>query len=286
MTYALFQQTNLPKWEVSLFFQGPIKIEKPINFNTRKDYDREIPLYSNVSIDFNDRHRFDHSYKIKVNTFALKRDIAYKWAFIFVGMSFDVLSFLIDVPLTLTLNNQRVNGEFEYEQSRVVTTEELEFAFKESRLLFLTKPPFLRALSWYRKALLSTDPFDKFLAFWNSIEIVSSNYHTKTEKTKAGSKNQIWQSFNDIWNITTVNTLFSNLDLWLKENYNIRNDIAHGLISIDIDKIEEISSRNVNLQLIAQKFLEDWRNNKLNPESELSEEKRQLLEDKEWFRAE
>jgi hypothetical protein len=55
----------------------------------------------------------------------------------------------------------------------------------------------LRGLGWYRKGLYTEDPFDKFLAFWNAIEIVAAYYQSEfvpsidRERAKKGSKSQI-----------------------------------------------------------------------------------------------
>jgi hypothetical protein len=73
---------------------------------------------------------------------------------------------------------------------------EVEKAFHEAHRHAVNNPPFLRGLGWYRKGLYTEDPFDKYLAFWNAIEIVASKYYRyipgiDIDRAKKGAKNQI-----------------------------------------------------------------------------------------------
>jgi hypothetical protein len=123
---------------------------------------------------------------------------------------------------------------------RVIDREEWLSAFNESRSLATSEPTFLRAMGWYRKGLYTEDPFDKFLAFWNSIEIVAAKYHPKTEAAKGGTKNQTFECFHALWGDRNRWPLIAEDEQWIKTNYEMRKDIAHGIASIDVEQVEPV----------------------------------------------
>lgn len=282
----------IPKWKIELFIQGPINLDEDfIEFVSRKDIQyKEHPLYSNIIL-YQDRPRFrDRSSAMinaTVNAYAETSDLANKAALLFVGLALDVLSFNTVCPSQVSLRSNKFNpSEYEYTTFRITSIDDWKNAFNEARLLLFTEPTFLRSLSWYRKGLCSEDPLDRFLAFWNSIEVVAGKYHIVNEKTKSGIKNQIWQCFVDTWGDISTWKIIANQDKWIEENYNIRKDIAHGLISIDIESIENITAKLPIIEKFAHAFISDWRKNKLNPESKITAEIDSRLTDKQWFKIE
>lgn len=275
-----WENESLPKWTTDIFVNGPIEIEHDITFRSRKDIEYGDPLYSNIVI----RKERDRV-KLSVNSFAEDAELGKKAAFIFSGLALDVLSVKTMSPLYISIykKNQRYNS-LANEVKRIITEDEWKFAFKESRLLTLTEPTFLRALGWYRKGLITEDPFDKFLAFWNSIEVVAGKYHTRTDRTQNGIKNQIWQCFQDLWGNIENWKLISGNQNWIDDNYQTRKDVAHGIISIDIDTIEAIVNKLQIIEKLAHIFLIEWRTQKLSPENNITLEIQEKLDEREWIR--
>jgi hypothetical protein len=187
----------------------------------------------------------------------------------------DVLAFAIDRPLFLSLHERRRSLDRHERQDvrRIVTHQEIEDAFKEVRFLEKssssalrgnTNPSVLRSLGWYRKGLYTEDPFDRFLAFWNSIEIVAARYCRDLQgidqaRARKGIKNQVWACFTELWGPCKGWPVIPANDKWIDESYEIRNDIAHGAGSVDIERVASVASRNDEIQQVAHRFLQDWR---------------------------
>lgn len=141
----------------------------------------------------------------------------------------------------------------------MITEEELRSCFELSRQLNLHETKMLRALNWYRKGLYTDDPFDKFLAFWNSISVVASGYHNDNERTRLGIINQIWDCFVTLWGQDCNNWEYVNGDeRWVNDNNDIRNNIAHGLVAVEIHYVEDVITRLDSAQKVAYKFLTQW----------------------------
>jgi hypothetical protein len=273
---------GLPKWTTDILVNGPIDIDKEISFRSRKDIEFGDPLYSNVNIS-KDRN----SIKLSVNSFAPDIEYGKKAALIFSGLALDVLSVKTKCPLYVGVEEQKLGRYFNnYDILRTVTEDEWKFSFQEARLLKLTEPTFLRALGWYRKGQNSDDPFDKFLAFWNSIEVVASKYHTPNERTRQGIKNQIWQCFLDLWGDCNNWKIIAGQKGWIDDSYKDRKNVAHGIISIDIASIQEISNKLSVIEKLANIFLVEWRVNKLKPENNITEEIREKLDERDWIKIE
>lgn len=271
---------NLPKWTTKIFVNGPIEIEKEITFRSRKDIEYGDPLYSNIII-----KKERDGVRLSVNSFAADAELGKKAALIFSGLALDVLSTKTRCPLYVSIHEKRPRYSFiESEISRIVTEEEWKFAFQESRLLTLTEPTFLRALGWYRKGLVSEDPFDKFLAFWNSIEVVAGKYHTKTDRTRNGIKNQVWQCFIDLWGDCENWEIIKGQTDWIDKNFDTRNAVAHGIISIDVASIEGIIAKLDIIEKLANLFLIEWRNKKLHPEQNITQEIQEKLDERDWIK--
>lgn len=275
-------ELEISKWTTKVFVNGPIEIEKEISFKSRKDIESGSQLMSNIKIT-----NTGDGVILKVDSFASELKYGKKAALIFSGLALDVLSMKINCPLYVRLYDKIANINFNDKNiQRTVTEEEWRFAFKESRLLTFTAPTFLRALGWYRKGLLSDDPMDKFLAFWNSIEVVAGKYHTRNPRTKSGIINQIWQCFLDLWGTPENWKVIPNQENWINENCETRQDVAHGLIAIDLDSIEIISNKIVIIEKLAHQFLVDWRIGRLNPEGEIDDTIREKLDEEKWIKIE
>lgn len=275
-------ENGLPKWTTNIYVNGPIDIDNEISFRSRKDIEYGDTLYSNVII-----KKAKDGIKLSVNSYAPDIEFGKKAALIYSGLALDVLSVKIKCPLYVSIHELRPRYNFsEYDVLRTVTEDEWKFAFYESRLLKLTEPAFLKALGWYRKGLNSDDPFDKFLAFWNSIEVVAGKYHTSNKKTDKGIKNQIWQCFKELWGECDDWKIIGGQTDWIDNAYQDRINVAHGIITIDVASIDEITKKLNVIEKLANIFLIDWRQKKLKPESNLTPELREKLDERDWLKIE
>ena len=264
---------ELPVWEVSLMVYGSITVERTIRFSEFKGLRLNDPFYSDIEIR---RNQFDSGVEATVTAFAPTQYLAREAAILFFGQTLDALALQINQPLYLNFNDNRSSSNVNrnqtsnasYNTSRRVRKEEWQEAFKEARLLASTETTFLRSLSWYRKGLHSEDPFDKFLAFWNAIEIVARKYHPPIPRTRTnGSKSQIWESFKALWGECENWSIIQGQGLWIDNNYEIRMTIAHGTQPIDIETVKAVTQKLDTIQQVAHKFLVDWRHQKLNPQA-------------------
>lgn len=125
-------------------------------------------------------------------------------------------------------------------------------------------PSFLRSLGWYRKGLTTDDPLDKFLAFWNAIEIVASKYFhyvpgIDQERARKGCKNQVWACFSTLWGPCDSWPVIGGQTNWIDDSYAIRLDVAHGVAFIDIHKVAEVAERLPAIEEVCYQFLKGWR---------------------------
>jgi hypothetical protein len=255
---------DIPTWEVTLFVYGPIATKRLIQLNEPKGFELgNDPFYSDIKIE-----RSSSGIKAEVSAYASTEELAYKAALLFFGQMLDVLALKINLPLYLSLYDRKISLKEEaYKTRRIVTREEWRTAFREARLLALSETTYLRALGWYRKGLHTEDPFDKFLAFWNSIEIVTNKYHPPIPSDKAtGSKSKIWESFKKLWGDCKNWPVIPGQTKWIDDNNEIRNKIAHGTQPIDIETIDEVIKMLDDIQKVAYEFIVGWRENELEPQ--------------------
>ncbi|MBT2622837.1 methylamine utilization protein MauJ [Chryseobacterium sp. ISL-6] len=245
-------------YEVELNLSGTISLQSPINFSTEKEL--EIGAIFNSSVKINNNQQ---GLKISTTVRTNSEDKAKKIALLFIGKMLDVLSFKLNKPLNIS-DNEIINKSLRGNVRAIIEKNEFREAFEISRNLNLNHTTFLRGLNWYRKGLYSDDPFDKFLAFWNSVSIVASKYHTPNARTSNGSINQIWNCFETLWSSDISNWEgINNNDRWINEMSNIRNNIAHGLIPIEIEYVEDVIGKLDNVKDVAYKFLNEWFNSQL-----------------------
>lgn len=248
-------------WEVNLYAFGPITIANHLKLNEPKGFRLQSPFYSDIEI-----RRTNFGIEAIVTAYASNEQLAYKAALLFFGQMLDTLAFQIDQSIYLSLFGQKHNFSQSYITRRQIEREEWQSAFREARLLALTETTFLRALGWYRKGLYTEDPFDKFLAFWNSIEIVTCKYHPPIPQDKpAGSKSQMWESFKELWGDCEKWPVISGQDKWIDNNNETRQEIAHGTKPVEIESIENVLNKIDNIRQVAHTFLSGWRETKLNP---------------------
>jgi len=257
--------SDLPTWEVKLSVFGPIKTRGPHEFKIFKAFRYNDPFYSDIGIETS-----ISGVDASVTSFASTSALAHKAALFFFGQMLDSLALLIREPLFLSFTKTRPIRNENHTVRRLVEEAEWITSFKESRGLNEYEPSFLRALGWYRKALYTEDPFDKFLAFWNSIEVTTSKYHTRDEKTKKGSINQIWQCFETLWGDCKDWPIILGDKKWINMNHEIRKDIAHGVKPVTVKSVENILDKLEGLEEVAYSFLTGWKEKKIPVDDHLS----------------
>lgn len=271
----------LPKWIITIYASGPIAAEGQFNFDSRKDVSTPHALYSKIKV----RNTSNGGLIIDLNAYAKNKNLAEKAAFTFLGYAIDVLSLKLDLPIELSVFDRQQSQRNQFSIKREITEKEFIDSFTESRLLRLTEPLYLNALSWYRKGLVSENPIDKYLAFWNSIEGLAGNYHTKNEKTKKGIKNQVWSIFRELYgDPKNWIILISDFDNWIDKTYYLRNEIVHGSGDIgESNFIENILNSTEELKKISSILLQKWRKEKLFPEIKINDNIKKKLDPSNWF---
>jgi hypothetical protein len=251
---------GIPTWEVDLFVDGPVTVKGRIRLNEPKSFQLKDLFYSDIEL-----WSMSFGVGVTVTAFASTRQLARKAAIFFFGQMLDALTIRVNLPIQLSEYERQFRGHSEsHSERRIVEVEEWRTAFREARILAYLHPTFMRALGWYRKGLRAEDAFDRFLAFWNSIEIVASKYHPDTKRTKAGSKDQIWECFDTLWGECDQWPIIAGNESWVKENYEIRKNIAHGVASIDVETVELVVEKLETIEHVSHIFLVEWYTKQLN----------------------
>ncbi|PGQ79687.1 methylamine utilization protein MauJ [Priestia megaterium] len=247
-------------WEVELFVYGAVKVSKTIAFRTQKGTQGINPFFSDIEI-----KNFNEGIIINATAFAPTSNLAHSAALIFVGQMLDCLVLELDepIPLFLSFDGKKFSSR-PSNVRRFIEKREFSQAFDESLYLSINEPTFLKAYGWYRKGLYSEDPFDIFLALWNSLEIVTSKYHPRSERARNGTKSQMWESFKIIWGECENWPLIIRGDTeWIDRNYEVRKNIAHGIANVNIEQVEEVLSKIDTIRRVAHSFLKTWRHQQL-----------------------
>lgn len=241
-------------WEVELFVYGMIKTKETMTLRQQKGRQEINPFFSDIEI-----KNFNDGIIIKSTAYAPNRNLANSAALIFIGQMVDCLAIKIDESLNLSFDGRKHFFKSS-NVKRFVERNEFITSFEEALHLSNTHPIFLKAYGWYRKGITSEDPFDSFLALWNSIEVVTSKYHPKNERAKNGSKSQMWESFKFVWGeCSNWPIIIRGNKNWIDQNNDIRNNIAHGVANVNFEEVEEVVSRLEIIKLISRKFLRDWK---------------------------
>lgn len=241
-------------YNVELLVSGPVTTRRPINFNTDKELDFGNVFRSDIAI-----RKHHQGFLISSTVYTANQDRAYKVALLFVGKMLDILSIKTNSALNVSFNEYRQLTDKNIVRA-VIDEEEFRFCFKLARQLNLDENKLLRALSWYRKGLYTEDPFDKFLAFWNSISVVADGYCNDNERTRQGIINKIWDCFVTLWGDCANWEHINGNDRWVNDNNEVRNKIAHGGVTVDIQYVENVITQLETVQNVAYKFLTQWAN--------------------------
>jgi hypothetical protein len=249
----------MPLWEVDLYVDGPVTVRERIKTTQQKGFLENDPFYSDIEI-----VRNPSGIKATVTARAPAQEIAYKAALFFFGGTVDVLTLSINSPMNLSFTERARTVAQHHDVRQIIERIQFEESFREARLLRANHPVFLRSLGWYRKGLTTDDPLDKFLAFWNAIEIVAGRYYRSVpssdyERASRGSKNQVWSCFEALWGTCNVWPIITGQSDWIDENYDVRIGVAHGVAPIDVHKVAEVAQRLPAIKDISYKFLSGWR---------------------------
>ena len=251
---------NIPVWEVEISVIGPISIQETIRIAARKELEHPDPFYSKIKI-----KNSKNGFTAILTAFAPNVELAEKAAILFFGRMLDVLSLRLNLSLQLDLTKNIIIQKTSENVRRIVDKDDFLLAFFDARLLSLTKMDLSRSLSWFRKGKSSQDPFDKYLAFWNSIETTASKYNKNKDACKGkGSKCHIWECFKYLWGECDEWELIGGQIKWIDECSDIRNNVAHGTIPIDISSIEGILTKLPEVESVANKFLTHGKHYKSN----------------------
>ncbi len=239
-------------YEVEFYIDGPIKFRNNINFQTTKELDLGNVFDSDISIRTSPRSNL-----INATVYTNDIDRAEKVAGLFIGKMLDVLCVKTNCKLDIyTFENRNIN----YNIKAIVDIVDIRNSFEIARELNLhiTNNKMLRAYSWYRKGLNSDNTLDKFLAFWNSISVISDAYCNDNDRTKKGIINRIWDCFIQVWEENSNWPLIGGNEDWVNDHNEIRNQIAHGGMTVDIEYINNILDKIQTLEKVNYRFLKDF----------------------------
>jgi len=234
-------------WKINFEFIGPISVKSPLSFKQEKGFSLQ-QFYSDIKIS-------SAIYGINVTVTAYADNIrdAEIAAHVFLGRMRDVLSTIIDLPIQINRNEGILSLKTRFKSKILLEKEDFISAFNKARIYEIHEPKLLQAMGWYSKAKLSTNPYDQFFSYWNAIEILGVAYHTKTERTKSGSVNKIYQSFldyfgnQDHWPVQ---------DTWINKFYGLRNSLYHGGTGTTLEDIIKISSEIHSISSISSKYIQ------------------------------
>lgn len=249
----------MPIWEVTLYVDGPVNIKGKVIATQQKGFRVDDPFYSDVEI-----IGISSGLKATVTSRAKDHVLAYKAGVFFFGHMVDVLTLAINRPMYLSLTETGRSYVQRHDVKRIIVREEFESAFSEAHQLANDSPSFLRSLGWFRKGLTTDDPLDKFLAFWNSIEIVAGKYYQNVpsidkERAKNGSISQVWECFQALWGHCNDWPVIPGQSSWIDQSYAIRVDVAHGAAPIDIRLVTKVTDRLPEIEELSYRFLLGWR---------------------------
>jgi hypothetical protein len=250
---------GMPIWEVTLFVDGPVSVRDRVR-TTRPEGFRN-PFESEIKI-----QSVPSGLRATVTVRAPDQPLAYQAAVVFFGRMLDALTLTVNLPMFLSLTERKRTGAESHDTRRLIEPDEIEKAFDEADNLARREEgrPFLKSLGWYRKGLTADDPLDSFLAYWNAIERVSSDYYKAdpdTDKKRAtkGSKSRVWECFKALWGECEKWPVVPRRMDWIDKSCDTRNEIAHGQAPIDIRYVAEVAGRLPEINKVCYGFLTGWR---------------------------
>jgi hypothetical protein len=219
-------------WEVDFDVVGPISIANEITFRQEKGFDQH-QFYSDIHL-----RKKHFGMAVTITAYADNINIAETVAYVYFGRMRDVLSLENDIPIQLYKHEGIFTNQKKFVRRRLLSKSDIISAFKMARRFELEQPKLLRAIGWYSKGKIALNTFDQFLAYWNVIEILGKEFHSHTDRTQNGVKNQIYQCFIDLFGEIERWGLPAN---WIDNMYDKRNEIVHGGEDTTLEKINLVA---------------------------------------------
>ena len=246
------------EWQVTLAISGPITVNQKIRFNTEKGFDD--PFWSNIQIT-----AVQHGVKMDIVARADNQEEANEAALYFAGQALDYLCLTINLPLYVSQSGTQFKPLNE-NVKRILTREDWINSFRQAREIAIYRRTLSRSLSWYRKGMVSEDPIDSFLSYWSSLESIGSRFAEDNPRTRSGIINRICNCFDQRWGSCNEWKIIPSSSDKLNYFHHLRNGIAHGFISVDIDTIKVISTELAIIKNLSYEFLQDWKSRGVDPE--------------------
>lgn len=234
-------------WEIDFDVVGPISITKEITFRQEKGFDQH-QFYSDIRL-----NKSTYGIQATITAYADNINIAETVAYVYFGRMRDVLVLVNDIPIQLYKHEGVFANKVSFANRRLLSKSDIISAFKIARRFELEQPKLLRAIGWYSKGKISQNTFDQFLAYWNVIEILGKEFHTHTERTQSGIKNQIYQCFIDYFGEIGNWQLPVN---WINDMYDKRNEIVHGGEDTTLEAINLVSELVPLLEQTAKNLID------------------------------
>lgn len=247
-------------WEVDFDVIGPISINNEIVLRQEKGFDFH-QFYSDIKL-----RKSPSGIAATITAYANTSEIAETVAHVYFGRMRDVLSLNINLPIALHTKEGSFNRQMKFKNRRILTKEDIKTAFNMAREFEGNEPTLLRAIGWYSKGKITQNTLDKFLAFWNVIEILGIKYHETTERTsgEGKTKNKIFQCFIDYFGPIETWPVPKE---WINNMYKKRNKIAHGLVDTTVEAINNISELIPEIETISLSLINEIINVKSNSEA-------------------
>ena len=244
-------QPTIAEWEVELAISGSITLDRNL-LRLPVEKGEHNPFTTTVSV-----AKAPQGIRCTLIARAYNQENANDAAVYFVGQALDVLSLRLNTPLYLNL----FQPEFRLlagHVKRIVTEEEWFEVFRDGRTHSLNRHHLSRAISWYRKGLVSDDPIDRLIAFWSALEAIGSKYFRDSERTRQGIINQVCDCFDQIWGSVNTWQIIPNQPNVLNQFHDYRNGLSHGFIRVDVESIREIVQQLPLYQNLVHQFLLEW----------------------------
>ncbi|MDA3731459.1 HEPN domain-containing protein [Niameybacter massiliensis] len=164
----------------------------------------------------------------------------------------DVLSLNNNIPLILVSHDDGVFTGGKINTRRRLEKSDFIEAFNMARKFEIEEPILLKAIGWYSKGKYTPNMLDKFVAYWNAIEIIGKAYHHENERTRQGVKNKIYQCFIECygevenWNLP---------DNWIDDMHDMRSCIVHGGKDTTAEAINEVAQLIPKMESITYELI-------------------------------
>ena len=228
-------------WQIKLDIEGSLRLDK-------------THLIKDVTLKNKGSNKLQAVIDVESDNSSVASDVAIRK----VNDVLDTLSLMTNISLVIAGEKQihQIGSNIHisslpasYSIIRISNNEEIQNAEEILNKISDEETTFLRAVGWYRKGLNGIDAFDTFLAFWNSIEIITEKFGP-SGPTINGSKEKMIRMLNSC--------LKGDYSDFVRESYEYRKNIAHGVKSVNFEQIRLVSSKIPRLKEVANEFLLDY----------------------------